>query len=204
MAAGKAAGTFAGDDITLRRLPTGKPLTLTAKGSGSVYYFGQSEGVPSRGNIADEDAGLVVRRTYLNRDGSPLNRFRQNDLIVVKLTVSSQTGLPVKNIVLTDLLPAGFEVENPRLTGDQPAGGVQSNNGRTLAWLKGAAAVDHFDIRDDRVNYYLSLTGSETKTVYYMVRAVTKGRFVVGPVSADAMYNPELRSYNGAGRVIVE
>ncbi|CCG98635.1 alpha-2-macroglobulin domain protein [Fibrella aestuarina BUZ 2] len=204
-AAGKGLlGTFAGDDLTLRRLPTGKPLTLSAKGSGSVYYFGQSEGVPSQGIVADEDAGLVVRRTYLSRDGSPLSRFRQNDLIVVKLTLGSQNGLPVKNIVLTDLLPAGFEVENPRLTGDQSTGGAQSGSVRTLSWLKGAATVDHFDIRDDRVNYYLSLTGTETKTVYYMVRAVTKGRFVVGPVSADAMYNPELRSYNGAGRVTVE
>jgi uncharacterized protein YfaS (alpha-2-macroglobulin family) len=37
-----------------------------------------------------------------------------------------------------------------------------------------------------------------------MVRAVSKGSFVVGPASADAMYNPEYRSYNGAGRVVVE
>ncbi|MBO0950165.1 alpha-2-macroglobulin family protein [Fibrella forsythiae] len=64
--------------------------------------------------------------------------------------------------------------------------------------------VDYFYIRDDRVNYYLSVGGSETKTVYYMVRAVSKGRFIVGPASADAMYNPELRSYNGAGKVVVE
>lgn len=203
---GKNLGTFGGEDLTLKRLPTGTPLTLTAKGSGSVYYFGQSEGVPAGGNVPDEDAGLVVRRTYLSRDGQPLSRFRQNDLVVVKLTLSSQNGLPVKNIVLTDLLPAGFEVENPRLTGDQSTSGAQTQagNGRSMSWMKGASPVDHFDIRDDRVNYYLSLTGSETKTIYYMVRAVTKGRFVVGHASADAMYNPEFRSYNGAGRVIVE
>ena len=195
-------GKFGGDDLTLKRLPTGQPLTLRAAGSGSVYYFGQSEGVPTSGQVPDEDAGLVVRRTYLSRDGAPISRFRQNDLIVVRLTVSSQNGLPVKNIVLTDLLPAGFEVENPRLTGDQSSG--TGGEQRSMTWMKGAAAVDHFDIRDDRVNYYLSLTGPETKTVYYMVRAVTRGKFVVGPASADAMYNPEFRSYNGAGRVVVE
>jgi len=205
--AGKALGastlgTFTGTDVTLRRLPTGQPLTLTAKGSGSLYYFGQSEGVPTSGNVPDEDRGLIVRRTYLSRDGAVQTRFKQNDLIVVKLTLSSQSGLPVKNVVLTDLLPAGFEVENPRLSGATAQNGTAEQ--RTLDWIKNASPVDYFDIRDDRVNYYLSVGGSETKTVYYMVRAVSKGRFIVGPASADAMYNPELRSYNGAGRVVVE
>jgi alpha-2-macroglobulin len=199
---GKSLGTFSGEDLTLRRLPTGKPLTLSAKGSGSVYYFGQSEGVPTSGNVPDEDAGLIVRRTYLTREGAPQSRFRQNDLVVVKLTVSSQNGLPVKNVVLTDLLPAGFEVENPRLTGD--AGSGTGGEQRSLSWIKGAATPDHFDIRDDRVNYYLSVDGAQTKTFYYMVRAVTRGNFVVGPASADAMYNPDFHSYNGAGRVVVE
>ncbi|MBO0950162.1 alpha-2-macroglobulin family protein [Fibrella forsythiae] len=200
--AGKALGTFTGTDITLRRLPTGQPLTLTAKGSGNLYYFGQSEGVPTSGNVPDEDRGLIVRRTYLNRDGAVQTRFKQNDLIVVKLTLSSQSGLPVKNVVLTDLLPAGFEVENPRLSGATAQNGTAEQ--RTLDWIKNASPVDYFDIRDDRVNYYLSVGGLETKTVYYMVRAVSKGRFIVGPAAADAMYNPELRSYNGAGRVVVE
>ncbi|MEZ0542204.1 alpha-2-macroglobulin family protein [Fibrella arboris] len=200
--AGKALGTFTGTDVTLRRLPTGQPLTLTAKGSGSLYYFGQSEGVPTSGLVPDEDRGLIVRRTYLSRDGAMQTRFKQNDLIVVKLTLSSQSGLPVKNVVLTDLLPAGFEVENPRLSGATAQNGTAEQ--RTLDWIKNASPVDYFDIRDDRVNYYLSVGGSETKTVYYMVRAVSKGRFIVGPAAADAMYNPELRSYNGAGKVVVE
>ena len=200
--AGKALGVFTGTDITLRRLPTGQPLILTAKGTGSLYYFGQSEGVPTSGSVTDEDRGLIVRRTYLSRDGAVQTRFKQNDLIVVKLTLSSQSGLPVKNVVLTDLLPAGFEVENPRLSGATAQNGTAEQ--RTMDWIKNASAVDYFDIRDDRVNYYLSVGTSETKTVYYMVRAVSKGRFVVGPASADAMYNPEFRSYNGAGRVVVE
>ena len=200
--AAKKLGAFTGEDITLRRLPTGNALTLSAKGAGSVYYFGQSEGVPTSGNVPDEDKNLAVRRTYLNRDGAVQTRFRQNDLVVVKLTVSSPAGLPVSNIVLTDLLPAGFEVENPRLSGATGQNGTADQ--RSLDWIKNPSAVDYFDIRDDRVNYFLSLSRGETKTIYYMVRAVTRGKFVVGPASADAMYNPEYRSYHGAGRVVVE
>jgi len=35
------------------------------------------------------------------------------------------------------------------------------------------------------------------------VRAVSPGVYKMGPVSADAMYNGEYHSYNGAGTVVV-
>jgi hypothetical protein len=35
-------------------------------------------------------------------------------LIIVELTLEKVFNSPVKNIVITDLLPAGFEIENPR------------------------------------------------------------------------------------------
>jgi len=38
---------------------------------------------------------------------------------------------------------------------------------------------------------------------YYAVRAVSPGIYKMGPVSADAMYNGEYHSYNGAGIVKV-
>ncbi|GAA4468372.1 alpha-2-macroglobulin family protein [Nibrella saemangeumensis] len=188
---GKALGTFTGADLRLNRLATGAAVTLNAQGSGSVYYFGQSEGVPASGKIPEQDNGLRVRRTYLSRDGQPLSSVRQNDLVVVKITLTSTSGLTVDNVVITDLLPAGFEIENPRLT--EP---------RDMPWIQKPTKPEHFDVRDDRINFYTDADGSE-RTFYYLVRAVSKGNFVVGLVSADAMYNPELRSYNGAGALRV-
>ncbi len=186
----QTVGSFTGTDLFLKRV--GQPLMLTAKGTGNVYYFWQSEGVPATGGIADEDNGLQVRRTFLSRDGQPLSRFRQNDLIVVRITLSTSNGLPVQNVVITDLLPAGFEIENPRIT--EP---------RDMDWLQKPSVPDHFDVRDDRINFYTNATGTELN-FYYMVRAVSKGKFVLGPVSADAMYNAAYRSYSGSGGVIVE
>ena len=178
-----------------RQLCFAHPITLKTAGTGNLYYFAQSEGVPVSGLIADRNAGpldqgLQVRRAY--RNGEPMTTIRQNDLVVVEITVSS-AGPTVENVVVTDLLPAGFEIENPRLVGEQ----------RDMAWIKSPSSPDHFDVRDDRINFYTTATG-EAKTFYYLVRAVTKGNFVLGPVSADAMYNAELRSYYGAGRVRVE
>lgn len=193
---GKPLGTMTNTSLNLKRVPTNAPLTLTANGTGNVYYFAQSEGIPVKsglatGRIAEEDNELRVRREYLNREGQRLTEIRQNDLVVVKITLASLSGLTVENVVVTDLLPAGLEVENPRLT--EP---------RDMPWIVKPSTPDHFDLRDDRINFYTTATGTQ-QTFYYLARAVSKGRFVVGPVSADAMYNGEYRSYYGSGSVMI-
>jgi len=188
---GKSIGAMTDTYLNLMRVPTGKPLVLSAKGSGNVYYFAQSSGIPTSGQMAEGDNGLRVRREYLDRDGNPMETMQQNDLVVVRVTLESTSGLEVENVVVTDLLPAGLEVENPRLT-EQP----------DMAWLKSPDKPDHFDLRDDRINFFTTAT-DRTRTFYYLARAVTKGRFILGPVSADAMYNGEYRSYNGAGTVTI-
>jgi uncharacterized protein YfaS (alpha-2-macroglobulin family) len=191
-AAGKDLAPFTGTDLLLNK-GVGTPLRVAAQGRGGVYYFARAEGIPV-GRVAETDQVLQVRRQYLSRDGKPLTgmTFRQNELVVVKLTVRSLTGLPVENVVVTDLLPAGLEIENPRLTGE-----------RELAWIKGQATPEHFDLRDDRILYFTDVAGTP-KTFYYLARAVSKGRFRLGPASADAMYNGEYRSYSGSGTVVVE
>jgi uncharacterized protein YfaS (alpha-2-macroglobulin family) len=197
-AGSKLLGAMTGTPLSLSRIPTNVPLVLNAKGAGMVYYFAQSEGVPLSGRIPEEDHGLKVRRQYLSRDGKAITGpVRQNDLVVVQVTLSSANGLPIQNVVITDLLPAGLEVENPRLTG------TTDRDQRDMSWLKTAGTPDHFDLRDDRINFYTHV-GNTPKTFYYLARATTKGRFVVGPVSADAMYNGALRSYAGAGTFVVE
>ncbi|CAN5837850.1 hypothetical protein BH24BAC1_BH24BAC1_27750 [soil metagenome] len=134
-----------------------------------------------------------MRRTYFDRDGKEISgqNIRQNDLVVVRLTLEAQEGRKVPNVAVTDLLPAGFEIENPRLGSE-----------REIPWAKKIAVPDHADIRDDRILLYTTAT-TQPQHFYYQVRAVSKGTFQVGPVSADAMYNAEYHSYHGAGVVRV-
>lgn len=189
---GKPIAAFTGKDLKLTNGIAGRAVTLTTQGSGSLYWFAQTEGLSATGNYTEEDAGLRVRRQFLDRNGNAISTFRQNDLVVVKMTLESVTGIPVPNVVLTDMLPAGFEIENPRLT--EP---------RELPWVKDAATPDHFDVRDDRIHYFTTAV-EDPKTFYYLVRVVSRGRFALGPVSADAMYDGSLRSYSGGGSVRVE
>jgi uncharacterized protein YfaS (alpha-2-macroglobulin family) len=92
-------------------------------------------------------------------------------------------------VVITDLLPAGFEIENPR-TKEIPG----------MDWIKDASTPTALDVRDDRIHFFVDATGNK-QVYYYAVRAVSPGQYKMGPVSADAMYNGEYHSYHGAGMI---
>jgi uncharacterized protein YfaS (alpha-2-macroglobulin family) len=192
-AGGKALGKFEGKDLTVANVANYQ-LLLKAIGAGQLYYFWEMEGISAGGRVHEEDSYLKVRRQFLNRDGQPISPtgIRQNDLVVVKITLQAADAAgEVQNVAITDLLPAGLEIENPRLGPQREVKGTEV-----------ASTPDYLDVRDDRINLFT--TASTTpKTFYYLARAVSKGTFKLGPVSADAMYNAEYHSYNGAGVVRV-
>lgn len=189
----KILASFDGADLKLDKNIINKNVSISAKGKGALYYFAQQEGLSATGKYIEEDQQIKVRRTFLTRSGQPINgNFKQNQLVVVKISLVSTDGLPIENVVVTDMLPAGFEIENPRL-----------NEARDMPWIQNISTPEHFDIRDDRINFYTTANAQE-KNFYYLVRVISKGKFSLGPVSADAMYDGEKRSYSGGGSVVVE
>jgi alpha-2-macroglobulin len=168
-------------------------LEIVTKGNGRLYYAWQVEGISSSGAYNEEDNFLKVRRTYYDRFGKPINGkiFRQNDLVIVAVTLEKAYSNPIENVVITDLLPAGFEIENPR-TKELPG----------MDWIKNASEPTALDVRDDRIHFFVDAT-TQKQVYYYAVRAVSLGYFRQGPASADAMYNGEMHSYHGAGTVRV-
>ncbi len=171
----------------------GTNVELVTKGNGRLYYFWQAEGISSSGAYQEEDSYLKVRKRFYSRNGSPIsgNTFRQNDLIIVGITLERTFNTAIENVVITDLLPAGFEIENPR-TKEIPG----------MDWIKDASTPTALDVRDDRIHFFVDANAAK-QTYYYAVRAVSPGNFRMGPVSADAMYNGEYHSYHGAGVVKV-
>jgi uncharacterized protein YfaS (alpha-2-macroglobulin family) len=191
---GKAAGTNNGSGILLNWKPTGiNTVQVQVKGKGAYYYFWETSGITADGSYKKEDSYLKVRRSYYNREGKAIagNTFKQNDLVVIKITLTKQYKGKVNNIVITDMLPAGLEIENPRLS-EVPG----------MEWVKDNTTPEYIDFRDDRINLFTSI-GDYDQHFYYMVRAVSPGTYKQGPVQADAMYNGALHSYYGAGTIKV-
>jgi uncharacterized protein YfaS (alpha-2-macroglobulin family) len=168
-------------------------VDIVTKGSGKVYYFWQLEGISSTGAYKEEDSYLKVRKRFFDRNGRPIagNTFHQNDLVIVQITLEKTYSTDIDNVVITDMLPAGFEIENPR-TKDIPG----------MDWIKDAETPTALDVRDDRINLFVNQHYNK-QVYYYAVRAVSPGVYRMGPVGADAMYNGEYHSYNGAGTVKV-
>ena len=169
----------------------GKDIALEVEGAGTVYYYWTSGGVPASGKVEEKDSGLKARRSFLGSAGKPfdLKKLKQGDVVVVDIRLGARQNY--KNVVLVDLLPAGFEVENPRLA---------SSDASDLS-EKDMINPQKIDIRDDRV---LIFTDVSDDTHYrYVVRAVTPGKFKLPAVSAECMYDPSIASVNGAGEITI-
>jgi uncharacterized protein YfaS (alpha-2-macroglobulin family) len=172
--------------------------------------------------------GFTVTRTYFTLDGRQVElgsatggkaSIAQNERLVAVVKVETQeTG---GRILVVDRLPAGLEIENPRL--------VQSGDIKSLAWLAGTMTPDHAEFRDDRFVASFNLfntprenSGGEnsndggaanstsaaagamrTATAAYIVRAVTPGKFVHPAATVEDMYRPDLYARTAAGTLTI-
>ncbi|MFN8397438.1 MAG: MG2 domain-containing protein [Bacteroidia bacterium] len=184
---GKELLVFTGDNVRYAANDLGgKTITLNATGKGVAYYFWKIEGSKKGASvlIPNQDQDLAVRREWYNTAGRRIMTpvFNQGELIVCRIHLKANRY--AENIAVTDLIPAGFEVENTRLTHND------------YSWLRNANITDfdNHDVRDDRVNVFVSMESGETRTFEYLVRAVNQGRYLMPPITAEAMYDAGIHS----------
>ncbi len=173
----------------------GKKVSINiAAGEGTCYYYWQASGVPTAPAIPEFDRGMRVRREYLDQDARAvdLSKIRLGDQVVCVITAEA-LDKTLYNVVINDLLPAGFEIENPRL-----------KTSARLSWVpQDGAAVDYQDIRDDRLLLFTTLYPGQKAKFYYSVRAICAGEYKVPPISAECMYNPMIASSASSGAMTV-
>lgn len=193
---GKEIYTFSGNNlnITGKDLITGE-LKLKAEGKGEVYYFWSAEGIRKTAQ-PEYDSYLSVRRDYYDlKSGRKItdNIFYQGQLIVCGISLNA-SGANALNVAVTDIVPAGFEIENPRLSQLQ---GLNWNPQSTLI-------PQYLDVRDDRIILFTDIQAGTRKEYYYILRAVNKGAFRLPAISANAMYDKEFTSVNGRGKIYIK
>ena len=171
----------------------GARMNLTVKGEGSCYYYWEAFGISRDSYIEEYGHELRVNRRYLTPDGSRIkNIFRQGELVIAEITVKALTS-DLENVAVVDMLPAGFEIENPRLV---------SREG--VSWLyQQEFTPNYIDIRDDRLIFFGSFPHQGERRFYYPLRTVTEGTFTVPPVSAEAMYDPAKSAVASSGTIQV-
>lgn len=173
---------------------SGKTIKMSIEGKGTCYYYWQASGLKASADIQEFDQGIKVRRTFLDRDGRSLNyqQIKQGDLIIAEISMTA-LDKQLENVIIADLLPAGFEIENPRL-----------ESRADVSWIKEQSYnPDYMDLRDDRLLLFVKLPEREERLFYYALRAVTAGEFVLPPIKAEAMYDPVYTSVSSSGVVKV-
>jgi uncharacterized protein YfaS (alpha-2-macroglobulin family) len=178
-------------------LRAGDPTTHTIANTGpreevlTLTRFGLPEG-------GTEQFGNRYRidREYLTLEGVPADpaTLRQGTRLVVMLTVTP-LGAPEGRLMVTDPLPAGFEIDNPNLLASGDVRAVQGTD--LMTW------AEHTEFRQDRFLAAVDNRGQEPLRLAYIVRAVTPGSFHHPAASVEDMYRPAYRAQTASGRVVV-
>jgi uncharacterized protein YfaS (alpha-2-macroglobulin family) len=103
----------------------------------------------------------------------------------------------MRDALVVDLVPGGLEVENLNLTDASQWANV-TIDGISLGERSNAANIKFEEYRDDRYVAAIELWGGSAAQLFYLVRAVSPGDFVVPPPVVEDMYRPDLRAVGAA------
>jgi uncharacterized protein YfaS (alpha-2-macroglobulin family) len=168
---------------------------VTNTGDATVQAVVSVTGAPTVPEPAAE-RGFKIERTYHTLGGEEVDatKAKQNQRFVVVLTIT-EAQPQFGRIIVADYLPAGFEIDNPRL--------VSSGETGTLDWIKNAQPPVNSEFRDDRFSAAFE-RNSRDKPVFsvaYVVRAVSPGRYVLPQAYVEDMYRPDRFGRTGTGAI---
>ncbi len=182
---GLYSATFTGAELTAQ------PVEIVNPGDRALEVSVTAVASPIQPPPAGGD-GYTIERKYYRMDGSEANvtSVTQNERFVVVLTVG-QTNDWTSRTVVSDLLPAGFEIDNPRL--------VSSADLANFSWLSQQDGA-HTEFRTDRFVAGFDQGGSGGNvTLAYVVRAVTPGTYAHPAATVEDMYRPQFSARTAAG-----
>jgi alpha-2-macroglobulin len=174
-----------------------KPLKITNTGDAPVQAVVSVSGSPVTPEPAAAN-GFKIERNYFTLDGKPADvaKAKQNDRFAVVLKIT-EAKPEFGHVMVSDYLPAGFEIDNPQL--------VSSGDTGTLDWIEDGLEPENTEFRDDRFTAALDRAADAKSvfTVAYVVRAVSPGKYVLPQAYVEDMYNPSRYGRTGTGTVEV-
>ncbi len=96
--------------------------------------------------------------------------------------------------MVSDPLPAGFEIDNPNL---------MSSTTEALSGLNLETEVAHSEFRQDRFLTAIDRYGNEPFRLAYVVRAISPGTFHQPAASVEDMYRPDLTGRTDTGTITI-
>ncbi len=193
-------------------------MTLERKGQGRYYYSARLFYAPARLKLDPINAGIEIHREYsVERNGqwtvlkSPM-ALRRGELVRVDLFVSIPTARNF--VVVDDPVPGGLEPVNRDLatasTVDADKGEFQHAGGswwfRYTDWSSYGVSrwsFYHQELRHHAVRFYSEYLPAGNYHLAYTAQAIAPGEFVVMPVRAEEMYDPDVFGKGAPATLIV-
>ena len=177
-----------------RRFEPTAPPKLRNAGAAPLYLAFTVTGLAVEPPVAGE-RGLTISRSIFDTTGKPVapSAVRQNQVLVVILEGRSLEPRR-QQVLVTDLLPAGLEIETVRLADSAQLGG--------LSWLGDLSSARLILFRQDRFVAALNLDEAHsTFRLVYLARAVTQGDFAQPGTTVEALDDPAQAARTEAGRI---
>ena len=163
-------GNFGGDaDSIVYHKPSKNQVGLPG-----LYYQITQSGFDDEVITNPISEGIEVSREYVDEQGQPVTTIHLGDELRVLIKIRAVGYDTISNVVVEDLLPGGFEVESDYIHSGE--------------WDRGY--LNYADVREDRVNLFGNIDGSEN-TVEYRLKATNKGTFIVSTDSGGIHVQPE-------------
>ncbi len=193
------------DASTLKR-----GATVTNNGKAAIYLAMEASGHPLKPRETKDDV-IRLKRALYNPDASPVGdrALKVGEQLLVHLEVSATRR--IEDGLVVDRIPAGLEIENLNLSqGNRLAefktpkssttSGLRARQPKDIAESLADERIKHREFRDDR--YVAAVRIEGTIDLYYLVRVVTPGQFVVPPSMAEDMYRPEVRGVTASSGTV--
>jgi uncharacterized protein YfaS (alpha-2-macroglobulin family) len=151
-----------------------QPLKVTNTGEGALQAVVSVSGAPTVAGARGE-SGFKIERLYFTLDGEDANpaKAKQNQRFVVVLKITEPEA-QFGRVLVADYLPAGFEIDNPRL--------VSSGETGTLSWIENAKEPAYSEFRDERFSAAFERRPKDRRCS----RGLCGARGVAGPLRAAA------------------
>ena len=180
----------------VRVLDAGAVTPVVVKNDGAdttvtvTTYGVPSEPEPAGGN------GYAISRTYYTMAGEKvaLDKVAAGTRLVTVIEVTP-FGYGEARLMVSDPLPAGFEIDNPNL--------MSAGSTSELGWLDTLNEVAHSEFRQDRFLTAVDWSSDQPFKLAYVVRAVSPGTFHHPAASVEDMYRPDFRARSETGAVTV-
>ncbi|MCY3767609.1 MAG: MG2 domain-containing protein [Gemmatimonadetes bacterium] len=156
------------------------------------------DGVPLTDDEGDTSSKLALKVRWLNDDGLPVDpaELSQGENFWGHLRVRNLTvARNVEELALVQVLPAGWEIDNPRLSARTAPGWTNRLN---------LNREEYMDARDDRVMWFFDFKGRRDLDFVVRLSAVTAGSFRLPATVAEAMYDRSYRATAAGKRVVVK